>query len=321
MLERTIGRTDLSVSPLCFGGNVFGWTADEKTSFAVLDAYVEGGGNFIDTADVYSTWLPGHVGGESESILGKWMNERNNRSKVIIATKVGSKMGTAPDAQGLSRRYILEEVDASLKRLQTDYIDLYQAHRDDSDTPLEETMAAFDQLVRQGKVRYLGSSNYSVERMREALEVSKQHNYVRYECIQPPYSLANRAPYESGLQSLCIEEHIGVITYSSLASGFLSGKYRHGKDLPSSPRAKGIKDRYMNKKGFAILDTLDRVAEAHHATVSQVAVAWVMARPGITSAIASATTIEQTRELLGAVQLSLSDDDMNALNEASDVGA
>lgn len=321
MLERTIGRTDLSVSPLCFGGNVFGWTADEKTSFAVLDAYVEGGGNFIDTADVYSTWLPGHVGGESESILGKWMSERNNRNKVIIATKVGSKMGTAPNAQGLSRRYIIEEVEASLKRLQTDYIDLYQAHRDDSDTPLDETMAAFDQLVRQGKVRYLGSSNYSAARMREALEVSKQHNYARYECIQPPYSLANRSTYENGLQPMCIEEHIGVITYSSLASGFLSGKYRQGKDLPSSPRAKGIKDRYMNKKGFGILDTLDHVAEEHHATVSQVALAWVMARPGITSAIASATTVEQTRELLGAVQLSLSEDDMNALNEASNVGA
>ena len=317
MLERKIGRTDLSVSPLCFGGNIFGWTADEQRSFEVLDAYVEGGGNFIDTADVYSTWLPGHVGGESESILGKWMSERNNRSKVIIATKVGSKMGTAPNAQGLSRRYIIEEVEASLKRLQTDYIDLYQAHRDDTETPLEETMAAFNQLVRQGKVRYLGSSNYSAERMREALEVSKQHGYARYECIQPPYSLVNRSVYEGDLQKLCIEEQIGVITYSSLASGFLSGKYRQGKDLPSSPRAKGIQDRYMNRKGFRVLDALDQIAESHHSTVSQVALAWVMARPGITSAIASATSVEQTRELLGAVQLSLSEDDMNALNEAS----
>ena len=317
MIERKIGRTDLSVSPLCFGGNVFGWTADEKRSFEVLDAYVEGGGNFIDTADVYSTWLPGHVGGESESILGKWIHERNNRGKVIIATKVGSKMGTAPNAQGLSRRYIVEEVEASLKRLQTDYIDLYQAHRDDMETALEETMAAFDQLVRQGKVRYLGASNYSAARIREALNVSKQHGYARYECIQPPYNLVNRSAYESELLSLCVEEQIGVITYSSLASGFLSGKYRQGKDLPSSPRAKGIQDRYMNKKGFNVLNALDHVAEEHHATVSQVALAWVMARPGITSAIASATTIEQTRELLGAVQLSLSKDDMNALNEAS----
>ena len=317
MLERTLGRTDLSVSPLCVGGNIFGWTADEQRSFEVLDAYVEGGGNVIDTADVYSTWLPGHVGGESESILGKWMSERNNRSKVIIATKVGNRMGTAPNAQGLSRRYIIEEVEASLKRLQTDYIDLYQAHRDDTETPLEETLAAFDQLVRQGKVRYLGSSNYSAERMREALEVSKQHGYARYECIQPPYSLVNRSVYEGKLQSLCIEEQIGVITYSSLASGFLSGKYRKGKDLPSSPRAKGIQDRYMNKKGFNVLDAVDQIAEAHHATVSQVALAWVMARPGITSAIASATTVEQTCEMLGAVRLSLSEDDMNALNEAS----
>jgi aryl-alcohol dehydrogenase-like predicted oxidoreductase len=305
------------VSPLCFGGNVFGWTIDEQTSFAVLDAYVEGGGNFIDTADVYSAWVPGHVGGESESILGKWMSERNNRDRIILATKVGSEMKTAPNARGLSRRYILEEVEASLKRLQTDYIDLYQSHRDDEATPLEETMAAFDQLVRQGKVRALGASNYTAARMREALTVSEQHHYARYECIQPPYSLVNRSEYEGELQTLCIEQQIGVITYSSLGSGFLTGKYRQGKELPSSPRARVIQDRYMNEKGFGTLDTLDTVASAHNATVSQVALAWVMARPGITSAIASATTAEQTRELLGAVNLTLSDEEMRVLDRAS----
>src|SRR2546425_4200693 len=250
MLTRKLGRTDLSVTPLCLGGNVFGWTADEQNSFAVLDAYVDGGGNFIDTADTYSTWVPGHVGGESESNLGRWLSTRNNRSRVIIATKVGSRMGTGPNAQGLSRQYILQEVEASLKRLQTDYIDLYQSHRDDPNTPLDETLAAFHDLVQQGKVRYIGASNYSAARLREALQVSDQHGYVRYECLQPPYSLVNRADYERELERLCLEKGLGVISYSSLASGFLTGHYRPGQDLPSSPRAKRIQERYMNEKGF-----------------------------------------------------------------------
>lgn len=317
MANRTLGKTALSVSPLCLGGNVFGWTADEQRSFAVLDAYVEGGGNFIDTADTYSTWLLGHVGGESESILGRWMSARKNRGGVILATKVGSRMGTAPDAYGLSRRYMLEEVEASLRRLQTDYIDLYQAHRDDTQTPLEETLAAFDALVRQGKVRYIGASNYSAARLREALHFSSQHGYARYECLQPPYNLMNRAAYEGELQALCLEEGLGVITYSSLASGFLSGKYRQGKELPSSPRAKGIHERYMNEQGVRVLETLDRVAAAHSATVSQVALAWIIAQPGITSAIVSATSVEQVHELLGAVEVSLREDEKQALNSAS----
>lgn len=317
MLTRTLGRTDLSVTPLCLGGNVFGWTADEAASFAVLDAYVDGGGNFIDTADSYSAWLPGHVGGESETILGRWMSARKNRERVIIATKVGSRMGTAPDAQGLSRRYILEEVETSLRRLQTDYIDLYQAHRDDPDTPLAESLAAFDELVRQGKVRYIGASNYSVERSQEALHISHAHGYARFESMQPPYSLVNRAVYEHGLEALCLEQEIGVITYSSLASGFLSGKYRSGQELPASPRARGIQERYMNAKGFGVLEQLDRLAAAHSAKVSQVALAWIMARPGITAAIASATSIEQVRELLGAVDINLSEQDMDTLNKVS----
>lgn len=314
MVQRTLGHTDLSVTPLCLGGNVFGWTADEQQSFAALDAYVEGGGNFIDTADTYSTWIPGHVGGESESILGQWMSKRKNRSKVIIATKLGSPMKTAPNAQGLSRRYIMEEVEASLKRLQTDYIDLYQAHRDDTGTPLEETLSAFNDLVQQGKVRAIGASNYSAERLQAALQVSKQHGYARYESLQPPYSLLNRASYERDLEAVCLEHGVGVITYSSLASGFLSGKYRQGKALPSSPRAKGIQQNYMNERGFNVLAQLDRIAAAHNATVSQVALAWVMARPGITAAIASGTSAEQVRELLGAEQLSLSNEEMQSLN-------
>jgi aryl-alcohol dehydrogenase-like predicted oxidoreductase len=226
-------------------------------------------------------------------------------------------MGTAPDAYGLSRHYILEEVEASLRRLQTDYIDLYQAHRDDTETPLEETLAAFDALVRQGKVRYIGASNYSAVRLREALHISSQHGYVRYECLQPLYNLMNRAAYEGELQALCLEEEIGVITYSSLASGFLSGKYRQGKELPGSSRAKGIQERYMNEQGFRVLETLDRVAAAHSATVSQVALAWIMAQSGITSAIASATSVEQVHELLGAVEVSLREDEIQALNSAS----
>jgi aryl-alcohol dehydrogenase-like predicted oxidoreductase len=313
MANRALGHTALSVLPLCLGGNVFGWTADEQCSFAVLDAYVEGGGNFIDTADTYSTWLPGHVGGESESILGRWMNSRKNRGRVILATKVGSRMGTAPDASGLSRRYILEAVEASLQRLQTDYIDLYLAHRDDMQTPLEETLAAFDSLVRQGKVRYIGASNYSAARLREALRSSREHGYARYECLQPPYHLMNRGAYEGELQALCLEEGLGVMTYASLASGFLSGKYRQGKALPSSPRARGIQERYMHEQGFRVLEMLDRVAVVHSATVSQVALAWILAQPGITSAIASATSVEQVHDLLGAIDVSLREDELQAL--------
>lgn len=310
MIRRKLGRTELSVAPLCLGGNVFGFTADEQSSFAVLDAYVDGGGNFIDTADTYST-------GESESILGRWMSTRKNRAQVIIATKLGSTMSTAPNMQGLSRRYMMEEVEASLKRLQTDYIDLYQAHRDDPHTPLDETMSAFDDLVRQGKVHYVGASNYSAARLREALQVSAQHGYVRYESLQPPYNLVNRADYERDLEPLCLEQGLGVITYSSLASGFLTGKYRAGKELPSSPRAKRIQERYMNEQGFRVLEQLDRVAAAHHATVAQVALAWIMARPGITAAIASGTSVAQVRELLGSVELSLSKEDREALDNVS----
>lgn len=317
MLTRKLDRTDMEVAALCLGGNVFGWTTDEETSFAVLDTYFAGGGNFIDTADVYSTWVPGHTGGESEAIIGRWMSTRKNRDRVVIATKIGSRMGTAPNARGLSQRYIMEEVEASLKRLQTDYIDLYQAHQDDQDTPLDETLGAFNDLVRQGKVRHIGASNYSASRLRQALQISDQHGYTRYVSVQPPYSLVNREAYERELEPLCLEQGLGVITFSSLASGFLSGKYRSGKDLPSSPRAKGVKDRYMNEKGFRVLAQLDRVAAAHHVSVAQVALAWIIARPSITAPIASATSVAQARELLSAVNLKLSQEDIAALDRVS----
>src|SRR5258708_28837769 len=232
MQLRRLGHSTLEIAILCLGGNVFGGTIDEPTSFAVLDAYVEAGGNCIDTADRYPAWVAGRSAGESEMIIGRWMKARGNRHRVIIATKLGNPMG--PGKQGLSRRYIFEAVEASLQRLQTDYIDLYQAHRDDPGTPLEETLQAFDELVRQGKVRVIGASNYSATRLAEALQVSQQHGYARYESLQPLYNLIDRKAYEQDLEPFCREHGLGVITYSSLASGFLTGKYRQGQELPNS---------------------------------------------------------------------------------------
>lgn len=317
METRRLGRTGLKVAPLCFGGNVLGWTTDERTSFAVLDAYVEGGGNFIDTADSYSRWVPGHVGGESEAVLGRWMRERGNRARIVVATKVGNPMGDGPNDRGVSRARIMDSVEQSLRRLQTDYIDLYQAHIDDRDTPLEETLRAFDDLIRQGKVRYIGASNYSAWRLATALWTSDKHGYARYETLQPRYNLAAREEYERELEPLCQEQGIGVITYSSLASGFLSGKYRAGQPLPSSARAQGVQRGYMNERGFAILDAVERVAREHGATPGQVALAWILARPAITAPIASTTSVEQTRELLGAADVRLSAETLAILDAAS----
>jgi aryl-alcohol dehydrogenase-like predicted oxidoreductase len=314
MQLRQLGRSELHVAPLCLGGNVFGWTADEPTSFAVLDAYVEDGGNFVDTADVYARWVPGNSGGESETVLGRWMADRGNRDSVVVATKVGSEMG--PDARGLSRRYIMTAVEDSLHRLQTDYIDLYQAHRDDETTPMDETLGAFDELVRQGKVRVIGASNFTRARLAEAHNVSEQHGYSRYESLQPPYSLVNRATYEPELEPYCREHEVGVITYSSLASGFLAGKYRPGQPLPSTPRAQGIQSKFMNEHGFRVLAEVDRVAAAHGATPAQVALAWQIVRPGITAPIASATSVPQLRELLGAIDLKLDPEAIRALDQA-----
>jgi aryl-alcohol dehydrogenase-like predicted oxidoreductase len=314
MERREIGRSGIKVSPVCLGGNVFGWTADEKASFAVLDAFLAGGGNFIDTADVYSTWVPGHKGGESEAVLGKWLKSRGNRDKVVLATKVGSDMGG--DKKGLKAGYIAQAVEDSLKRLQTDHIDLYQSHRDDTDTPQEETLRAYEKLIKAGKVRALGASNFTPARLKEALEISRKNGLPRYECLQPEYNLYDREGYEAELEPLCQAEHIGVIGYYALASGFLSGKYRSEKDFAKSPRGEDM-GRYMNDRGFRILKALDEVAAEAKATPAQVAIAWEAARPSVTAPIVSATKLEQAQQIVGAMNLKLSAAAIGKLDRAS----
>ena len=314
MDRRTLGKSGLEVSPLCFGGNVFGWTTDEQASFKVLDAFVAAGMNFIDTADVYSKWAPGNHGGESETILGRWLASRGNRSRVIIATKVGADMGR--QGKGLSRAHIVRSVDASLRRLQTDYIDLYQSHIDDADTPLEETLSTYADLVTQGKIRAIGASNYDAKRLAQALDVSRRHGYPRYESLQPKYNLCARAGYEEALEPLCQDAGLGVISYSSLASGFLTGKYRTDADLTKSPRGQGVKRQYFNDGGFRILHALDEVAQQHRSTPAAVALAWLIARP-VTAPIASATSADQLSELIAGTQLQLAPAAIERLNEAS----
>ncbi len=315
MQTRRIGRSDLMVQPLCFGGNVFGWTADETTSFSLLDALADTGFTFIDTADVYSGWAPGNKGGESETIIGKWMKARGNRDRVVIATKVGMEMG--PGRKGLSPDYIRAAAEDSLRRLQTDYIDLYQAHRDDPDTPIEETLEAFAGLVRDGKVRAIGASNYTAERLAKALAISERRGLPRYESLQPEYNLFDRAGYEADLEPLCREKGLGVISYYSLASGFLTGKYRSERDAGKSVRGARLAERYLNDRGFRILAALDEVAARYGATPAQVALAWLVVRPGLTAPIASATTTAQLDELIGATRLNLDRDAIEALDRAS----
>jgi aryl-alcohol dehydrogenase-like predicted oxidoreductase len=313
MEMRNLGRSGLQVAPLCLGGNVFGWSCDEAASLAVLDAYAEAGGNFVDTADVYSRWVPGHTGGESEAILGRWMRARGNRAQIVIATKVGSAMGEGPNQRGLGRQHIMGAVEASLRRLQTDYIDLYQAHFDDG-SPLEETMRAFDDLVRQGKVRYLGASNYSAWRLVRALWASDTGGYAPYISLQPHYNVARRDEFERELEPMCRELGLGVIPYAALAGGFLSGKYRRGDPLPESKRATTVQQRYFNDHGFAVLEAVLRVAEARGATPTQVALAWLLSRPAVKAPIASATSLAQLQELLGALALQLSDGELATLD-------
>jgi aryl-alcohol dehydrogenase-like predicted oxidoreductase len=314
MMKRKLGASGIEVSPLCLGGNVFGWTADEAASFRVLDAFAGAGLNFIDTADVYSKWVPGHQGGESETVIGKWLKKSGKRDQVILATKVGMEMG--PEAKGLAKSYILRAVEDSLRRLQTDYIDLYQSHSDDAGTPLEETLEAYDGLMRAGKVRAIGASNYSAERLEEALAVSQKRGVPRYEVLQPHYNLCERAGYESALEPVCRKHGLGVIPYFSLASGFLTGKYRSEADLAKGPRG-GMVKQYLNDKGLGILKALDQVASQHGSTPAAVSLAWLMARPGITAPIASATTVEQVQDLVAATQLRLSEDAVSVLNQAS----
>ncbi len=313
MIKRRLGNSSLEVGPLAFGGNVFGWTADEPTSFKLLDAFVASGLNLIDSADVYSKWIPGHKGGESETIIGNWLAQRGGRDKVVIATKLGVEMG--PGEQGLSRAYMMRAVERSLARLKTDYIDLYQAHRDDAETPMEETLAAFGELIKAGKVRAIGASNFKADRLAEALKTSAAKGLPRYESLQPWYNLYDRADFEGELASLCQRENVGVISYFSLASGFLTGKYRSEKDLQGKARAYRVKDM-MNERGFRILKALDTISAELRATPAQVSLAWLVAR-GVTAPIASATNLDQFQELLGAANLKLSHEAVRLLDQAS----
>jgi aryl-alcohol dehydrogenase-like predicted oxidoreductase len=317
MNKRKLGNSGLEVAPLAFGGNVFGWTIDEPTSFQLLNAFAEAGFDFIDTADIYSTWKPGNQGGESETIIGNWMKEKGNRNNVIVATKVGIEMG--PDKKGLSRAYILRAVEDSLRRLQTDYIDLYQSHQDDPATPLEETLTTFAELVKQGKVRAIGASNYKAERLSEALEISERMGIPRYESLQPQFNLYDRAEYEEALEPLCLEKGLGVIPFYALASGFLTGKYRSDADLSQSPRGQKVKE-YLNERGFRILKALDQVAEQYASTPARVALAWLIARPSITAPIASATSLSQLEDLVAATELVLEPSAIEVLNQASAYG-
>ncbi len=313
--KRKLGNSTIEVAPLMFGGNIFGWTVDEQTSFRLLDAFVDAGFDFIDTADVYSRWKDGNEGGESEAIIGNWIRSRGNRDKVIIATKLGIEMG--PDMKGLSQKYIASAVETSLKRLKTSYIDLYQSHRDDADTPLEETLAAYDKLIQEGKVRFIGASNYSGERLEAALKVSLDKGISRYESLQPHYNLYDREDYEKNLEQVAINNNLGVIPYFSLASGFLTGKYRSEADFSKSPRGAGAK-KYLNERGLRILAALDSVSARFEANPARVALAWLIARPSITAPIASATTIEQLDDLTAATRLDLDEAAIKELNKASE---
>jgi aryl-alcohol dehydrogenase-like predicted oxidoreductase len=311
---RTLRRSGIAVGPLALGGNVFGWTIDEAASFRVLDGFVAAGLNLIDTADVYSVWVPGHTGGESEAVIGKWLKTSGARDRVVIATKVGLEIG---GEKGLSRAHILKSAERSLNRLGVDAIDLYQAHQDDPNTPLEETLGAFGELIAQKKVRAIGASNYSAARLAEALKVSAAKNLPRYECLQPNYNLCDRAGYEAELEPLCRNEVIGVIPYYSLAAGFLTGKYRTQADLAKSARGAKVGKSYLNERGLKVLAAVDAVAADLKVSQAQVALAWLIARPGITAPIASATTPEQLAELVAATKLALSPDAIAKLDEAS----
>jgi aryl-alcohol dehydrogenase-like predicted oxidoreductase len=314
MIRRELGRSGLQVSPLCFGGNVFGWTVDEATSFSLLDAWVDAGMNFIDTADVYSRWASGHRGGESEAIIGKWLKQSGKRDRIVLATKVGKDMGDGK--VGLAKGYIRKAVEASLQRLQTDVIDLYQSHDDDAATPLAETLGAFADLIREGKVRAIGASNFTAPRLTEALEVSRALGLPRYESLQPLYNLVERAAFEDELEAVCLRHGLGVINFFALASGFLSGKYRSEADLGKSTRGQGAK-KYLNERGLRVLAALDAVAQRCNATPAEAALAWQIARPSITAPIASATSLEQLAGLVAAARLQLDADALRQIDLAS----
>ena len=314
MDRRKLGSTGFDIAPLAFGGNVFGWTADEATSFRLLDAFVAAGFNLIDTADSYSRWAPGHRGGESEAIIGRWIAQRGRHDDVVIATKVGSDMGLGYKC--LRADYILQAAEDSLRRLNVDCIDLYQSHWDDDKTPFDETLEAYARLMQQGKVRAVGASNLTAERLAQALAASRRLGYPAYQTLQPHYNLYERASFEGPLEDLCVREHIGVITYFSLGAGFLTGKYRSEADFARSPRGAGMQ-KFMNPRGMRILAALEAVAQRCHATMAQVALAWLMRRPSVTAPIASATSVAQLDELMAAARLILDSDAIRALDEAS----
>jgi aryl-alcohol dehydrogenase-like predicted oxidoreductase len=317
MKRRPLGRTGFSIAPLVLGTNVFGWTIDEATSFSILDAFVDAGFDAIDTADSYSRWAPGNKGGESEAIIGRWLKGNpSKRDRVHILTKVGSDMGS-PDRKGLSKRWILQEVEDSLRRLQVDTIDLYQSHMPDPSTPYEETLSAYADLIRAGKVRAIGASNYSAEQLRAALRVSEERKLPRYQTLQPKYNLYDRSDYDGELRDTAIREGLGVIPYYGLASGFLSGKYRSQADLSKSARGGGVA-KYLDARGLRILAALDDVGATQSAQPAEVALAWLMQREGVTAPIASATSREQLASLVHAAELKLSPEDVARLDAASD---
>jgi aryl-alcohol dehydrogenase-like predicted oxidoreductase len=314
METRRLGQSSLEVPPITFGCNVFGWTADEQTSFTLLDAWVDAGFNFLDTADVYSRWHPGNAGGDSELIIGKWLKARGNRDKVILATKLGIEM--APGKKGLSRAYMQTAVEDSLRRLQTDYIDLYQSHRDDPDTPIEETLSAYADLIKAGKVREIGASNFSAARLADSLKISTEKSLPRYQSLQPHYSLVERTEFEGPLEDLCLAEKIGVIGYYSLASGFLTGKYKSRADMEGRTRGPRV-EKYLNDYGFGVVKALEEVAMRYQAKPGQIALAWLIARPSVTAPIASATNLEQLAELVEAAEIELDAESIQKIDAAS----
>jgi len=316
MEYRRLGNSGLKVARICLGTMQFGWTADEKAAFEVMDAYAEAGGNFIDTADVYSAWVEGNPGGVSEEIIGRWMKARGNRHLMVVATKFNGRMWPGPNGDGLSRGHVMKAIDDSLRRLQTDYIDLYQTHWPHYDTPQEETLRALDDLVKAGKVRYIGCSNEPAWRLVKAMWISDKYNLNRFISLQPPYSLVRRADFERELEAVCLDQGIGVIPYSPLQGGFLTGKYRRGQ-IPESARAEGLK-RYFTERNFDLIELLDQIGKRHGATVTQVALAWMLQRPAITSPIIGANDVAQLKDILGSLEVKLSEEDVKAIDAVSD---
>ena len=318
MKKRKLGGSGLEISPFVFGGNVFGWTIDEATAFTLLDAFVAAGFNAIDTADSYSQWVPGHVGGESETIIGNWLKRGGSREKMIVMTKVGWDRG--PGQKGLSREYILRSAENSLRRLQTGYIDLYQSHVDDAETPQEETLRAYADLIQQGKVRFIGASNHKAGRLASALDTSAKLGLPKYQSLQPNYNLYDREEYETQLEPVCLKHGLGVINYFPLGGGFLSGKYRSEADMADKARARTVK-KYLNERGLKILDALDEVAKFTGATPAKISLAWLLARPSITGPIVSVTNLKQLDDLIASAELKLDQPSIELLNRASAYGA